>query len=143
MSLRRPTVLALALAVALLLAACGASSGADSQSEDAGGHMAAESTAEPVEGASEITVNAVDIDFRPASFEVVAGEPVNVTVANDGETLHDFTLEAADVHVNVEPGETKTTSFTINEPGRYKAECTVADHAEAGMTIGVVVGETS
>lgn len=143
MSMRRPTVLALAVAVALLLAACGGSSGADGQAEDAAGHMASESMAEPVEGASEILVNAVDIDFTPASFELVAGEPVNVTVANDGETLHDFTLEAADVHVNVEPGETKTTSFTINEPGRYEATCAVAGHAEAGMTIDVLVGGTS
>ena len=83
--------------------------------------------------------------FRPLTstlrqtLEVSAGEPVNITVTNEGETLHDFTLEEADVHVNVAPGETKTTSVTINEPGTYEATCTVAGHAEAGMTIDVTV----
>ena len=105
--------------------------------------MASEVIAEPVHGAADVTVEAVDIDFEPARLAVTAGEPLNVTVTNTGQTLHDFTLEAADVHVNVEPGQTKTTSITIDEPGTYEAECTVAGHAEAGMTIDVVVGESS
>jgi len=101
--------------------------------------MASDSMTGPVEGAREVTIRAVDLDFEPASLEVVAGEPVNVTVVNDGELLHDFTLEAADVHLNVEPGETKTTSLTITEPGRHEAKCTVAGHAESGMTVDIMV----
>ena len=131
--------LATGLALVLLLAACGDSSNAGGHG---GGQAASESTAEPVEGASEITVNAVDIDFKPETIDLIAGEPLNVTVANDGRVLHDFTLEAADVHMNVEPGDSETTSLTIDEPGRYEAECTVESHAEAGMTIDVVVAES-
>lgn len=44
--------------------------------------------------------------------------------------------------MNVEPGDRKTTSLTIDEPGRYTAECTVESHAEAGMTIDVVVADS-
>ena len=130
-----------ALVAALLLAACGSGGPgpAGGGSAHGGGHAAAENVPPPVEGAPEITVNAVDIDFEPPTLELTAGEPTNVTVVNDGETLHDFTVEAADVHVNVEPGQSTTTAVTIDEPGTYEAKCTVEGHAEAGMTIKIVV----
>ena len=128
---------------AVVLTACGSGSGGGNAAGDdeghGGGHAASDEVAEPAEGATEVTVTAVDIDFKPAKIELQAGEPLNVTVVNDGSTLHDFTLEEADVHVNVKPGESKSTSLTINEPGTYKAKCTVAGHEEAGMTLDVVV----
>lgn len=128
------------VAAALLLAACGAgSSGSGRGSAHGGDHAAAENAPAPVEGAPEVTVNAVDIDFKPPTLKLTAGEPTNVTVVNDGETLHDFTVEAADVHVNVEPGQSTTAAVTIDEPGTYEAKCTVEGHAEAGMTIEIVV----
>ena len=127
-----------ALAVAgLLLVACGG--GSSSGGDHAGGHEAESSVHDPVEGAPEVTLTATDIDYAPATLELTAGEPTNVTIVNDGDALHDFTLEVADVHANVEPGESVTTSVTVDEPGTYEALCTVAGHAEAGMTIEVVV----
>ena len=125
---------ALGLALAVLLAGCGSGAG------NGGGH-AQDSVQAPVQGASDVTVTAVDIDFKPESIDAVAGEPLNVTVVNEGTTTHDFTLEAADVHVNVDAGETKETSLTLDEPGTYEAICTVAGHAEAGMKVQVVVAE--
>ena len=132
-------------AVVLALAACGGGSdtptvaSSDDAAAHGGGHSTSEQSAPAVDGAADVTVTAVDIDFQPAQLQLKAGEPVNVTIVNNGETLHDFTLEAADVHVNVEPGESETTALTIAEPGHYEAECTVPGHAEAGMTIDVVV----
>ena len=155
---RTMKIAGLAAVLALVLAACGGgasssdtsaagghamdSSEMDGPSEMAGagdGHTASEQMAAPVEGAPEVEVSAVDIDFKPATLEMSAGEAVNVTVKNEGEIVHDFTLEEADVHVNVEPGETKTTSVTIDEPGTYEAKCTVPGHSEGGMTIDVTV----
>lgn len=131
------------LAVSVLLTACGGGGGstADAGGEHGGGqdHAAQASVHDPVDGAPEVTLTATDIDYAPATLELTAGEPTNVTIVNDGETLHDFTLEEADVHANVEPGESVTTSVTIDEAGTYQAVCTVAGHAEAGMTIEVVV----
>jgi uncharacterized cupredoxin-like copper-binding protein len=121
------------LASAAVLAAC-VSGG------DHAGH-ADDSVHAPVEGASEVTVAALDGDFQPESIDAVAGEPINVTVTNEGEALHDFTLEQADIHVNVAAGETKETSLTIDESGTYKAICTVPGHEESGMTVQVVVAE--
>ena len=121
------------VAAVLVLTACGSSSG------DHAAHGGDESIAAPVDGAPAVTVTATDIDFAPATLELAAGETVNLTVTNDGQAMHDFTLEVADIHVNVEPGESQTTALTIDEPGTYEAVCTVDGHAEAGMTVEVVV----
>lgn len=102
-------------------------------------HQALAAVNEPVAGAPEITVTAVDIDFRPERLELTAGEPINVTVVNAGATLHDFTLPEAGVHANVEPGEETITALVVDEAGTYQAVCTVAGHAEAGMVIEIVV----
>jgi uncharacterized cupredoxin-like copper-binding protein len=131
------------LVLAMLLAACGSggTSTADGSGEHGGDGHGADSVQEPVAGAEEATVTAVDLDFKPDSIDAVAGEPLNVTVANEGKVLHDFTLEEFDFHVNVDAGETKETSLTIDEPGTYEAICTVAGHADAGMKVKVVVAE--
>lgn len=92
----------------------------------------------PVEGRPEVTITAIDIDFIPASLTLDAGHPTNVTVVNEGAAFHDFTLEAAGIHLNLEPGHSQTTSIDL-EPGTYEAKCTVPGHAEAGMTIAVTV----
>jgi uncharacterized cupredoxin-like copper-binding protein len=144
-SLRR-TLLGLAAVLALLLVACG---GGDSTGDQAGGddhagdmsgdHAAQESVVEPVEGAPEVTVITRDIEFEPTTLELTAGEPTNVTVVNEGQALHDFTLEEAGVHVNVEPGESVTTAVTVDEPGTYQAVCTVPGHEDAGMVVEITV----
>ena len=136
-SLRSRLPIAISAALALVLAACAGSS--TSTADHGGDHAASEQVAEPADGARQVDVTAVDIDFEPQRLELAAGEPVNIVVTNKGETLHDFTLEAADVHLNVEPGATGTTSLTIDEPGEYEAKCTVAGHAEAGMTMQITV----
>ncbi len=137
----RTLLLLVAASAALSLAACGAGS---QSASNVGGHgpedhTAHESRHEPVDGAPNLTVQAVDIDFMPQRLELTAGEPANVTVVNDGQMLHDFTLDEADVHLNVEPGDQATTAVLIEEPGTYEARCTVAGHAAAGMVVEVVV----
>ena len=140
MNIRR-TALSVVTAIGLIVvvAACAESTAAtDDHGGHGGDHTATEQINDPVAGAAEISVSAIDVDFKPAVIEVKAGEPTNVTIRNDGQALHDFTVEAADVHVNVAPGETKTTSLTVPRPGTYEARCTVPGHADAGMTIEVV-----
>lgn len=129
---------ALALAGALLVA-CGGGSSSAGDGEHAGGHEGESSVVEPVDGAPEVTLTATDIDYAPATLELTAGEPTNVTIVNEGEAMHDFTLEAAGIHANLEPGQEITLGVTVDEPGTYEALCTVAGHAEAGMTVEVIV----
>ena len=140
----RNRALGLALLLLLLRPACsgGQAAGGDDGSADGGhggDHAAEEEIVPPVDGAAEATVRAVDIDFDPATLELTAGEPLNVTVVNDGSALHDFTFDEAGVHLNLEPGESKTTSVVVGDPGTYEVRCTVPGHADAGMTIDVVV----
>jgi uncharacterized cupredoxin-like copper-binding protein len=136
MSTARASRVIAVLFVAGLLAACGSGAGGD----HAGGH-AEESVVEPVAGASEVTVTAVDVDYQPESLELTAGEPVNITITNEGAAEHDFTLEEAGVHVNLAPGQSLTTSVSVPEAGKYEALCTIAGHADAGMKIEVTVVE--
>lgn len=130
---RRPWIV-LAVVAAALLTACGSGGGGGMADHSAMGDAKA-----PVEGAPQVELTAVDIDYRPDTLELTAGEATNVTVTNEGETLHDFSLEEADVHMDIEPGASETTSLTIDEPGTYLAICTVAGHEDAGMTIDVTV----
>lgn len=133
----RPAVVLL-VATVVLLGACGGGGNVAADGDHAG-HATQESVVAPVEGAPEVTVTAIDIDFQPQSLQLTAGEPLNVTVVNDGEALHDFTLEEAGIHVNVEPGDTKVTSVALDAPGEYEVVCTVPGHADAGMVIDVTV----
>ena len=153
---------ALTLALALLLAACapwgapgeGASQPSDQapmgdapmqdgtmggmhQPSDDGDHD--EAAPPPVDGALEAHVSATEMAFTPDELTLQAGEPLNVTVTNDGDVFHDFDLPAAGIHLNLDPGEQATAAITIDEPGAYQATCTVTGHANAGMTLSVDV----
>lgn len=96
-----------------------------------------------------------ELDFAPNQIEVTAGEPVRLTITNEGTALHDFTVEVIevrdvvakgsdapghdgghgepDLHVAVDGGETATLEFTALNTGEYEFVCTVTGHAENGM----------
>ena len=108
------------------------------QPRDTGdGH--AEQAHDPIAGAPEVEVSATEMAFTPDTLTVEAGEPVNLTVTNDGAMFHDFDLEAAEVHLNFDAGEQARTALVIDEPGLYEAVCTVPGHASAGMVLTIEV----
>jgi uncharacterized cupredoxin-like copper-binding protein len=106
---------------------------------------------------TEITLDATDFAYRPASVTVPAGEPVVLTLKNSGVVEHDFVIEKIDLksalkkdsgsdahhvhgeqmnfdlHISAQPGETTVLEFTVSEPGTYTFFCSVAGHKEAGM----------
>lgn len=152
---RRPAsrLPALGAVLALLLAGCapwgGPAGGADDHmseglpmGDDAGGMHASgdrddheQRAPTPVDGAREVEVSATEMAFTPASLRLDAGEPVNVTVTNDGDVFHDFDLDVAGVHLGLGPGEQATAAVAIDEAGVYEAVCTVPGHAAAGMVL--------
>jgi plastocyanin len=86
-----------------------------------------------VPDAEELTVEVTEMAFEPATLEVTAGEPVNLTVTNVGQAYHDLTIDELDLQLGVEPGETVTAGLEVAEPGDYGYYCSVPGHASAGM----------
>jgi len=86
-----------------------------------------------VEDADEITIEATEMAFDPTSFEVTAGEPINLTVTNTGQAFHDLTIDELDLQIDVDSGQTTTAGLEIDEPGDYDYYCSVPGHASAGM----------
>ena len=70
---------------------------------------------------------AVRSSFSPSSFEVNAGDIVTVAVTNIEQTtdeLHGFGLLDYNINIVVDPGETKTVTFTATKKGVFAYYCT-------------------
>jgi uncharacterized cupredoxin-like copper-binding protein len=89
------------------------------------------------DGAQRVTINVGDgMKFEPAAISLRAGQPLELTLRNAGQTEHDFTLSvgvAQPVKLAVNGGQTATSTFTIDKPGTYTFECSEPGHAMAGM----------
>lgn len=71
---------------------------------------------------------AEDIEYVEAPESAPAGE-VTIAIDNQGASLHDVTIEALDVKVEAEGGETASETVEV-EPGTYEYHCSVPGHAE-------------
>lgn len=93
----------------------------------------------PVAGASTVVVTATELAFDPSVITIPAGQPVNLTLVNDGRVFHDLTVPALDLQLGAQPGEEVTGSVTVTERGRYELYCSVPGHAQGGMRGTLVV----
>jgi plastocyanin len=115
------TAVLIAAALALALAACGG--GEETGGADGGGG-----------GGSAAALSMVDNAFEPAELSVAAG--ADLEVSNDGQALHNITIEGTDIDEDVEVGQ--STSITIDaDPGEYTMFCEY--HRAAGMEGTVTV----
>ena len=105
--------------------------------------------------AQSVSIEMRDFEFIPATFEVKAGDVVEIAFTNMGSVTHDFTIEDADLdsmmmgememveghaddegmamHVPLEMGHQAMARMRVHEPGEYVFYCTVAGHRELGM----------
>lgn len=101
------------------------------------GHMNQRSTdgsaPAAVADAAEVTVDAGEMWFDPEIVEVVAGEPFNLTVDNRGDVFHDLTINALDLQIDVDAGESATAGLEVSDAGEYEFYCSVPGHRSAGM----------
>ncbi|MCI0556531.1 MAG: cupredoxin domain-containing protein [Anaerolineae bacterium] len=111
---------------------------------------------------TEITLVATDFAYNPVSITVPVGQPVTLSLRNNGAVEHDFVIEhigvtdveasdsgpAAhhqmdqaeyDLHFFARAGETETLRFTALELGTYQVFCSIEGHKEAGMIGELVV----
>lgn len=117
----------------------GAAAPAAAESEQAAPAAATEAPAAPAASggesaasAADVTVTMHDIFFDPAEFTIPANTPVKVILPNVGAAPHDFSIDALNISVTVNPGD--TGEVTINAPaGEYDFYCNIPGHKEAGM----------
>jgi nitrosocyanin len=114
--MRRWTTAALIIATAgLVFAGCG------------GGSKKAESTATTTAsgagGGDTVNLVAKDFMFEPATITATAGKPVTVTVKNEGQAEHNFSIESLKVNQDIEKGESKTVTFTPTQSGAIQFFC--------------------
>jgi uncharacterized cupredoxin-like copper-binding protein len=115
------------------------------------------------QAATELTVQASDFAYSPASITVPAGEPVTLTLNNTGAVEHDFVVDKInvtdveasdsgpamhhqmgeaseyDLHFFAGPGDTAVLKFTALDPGTYEVFCSIEGHKEAGMVGKLIV----
>lgn len=118
-STRRLTALIAGLALAIALAACGGNGG-----------TATTTTTAPT--GVEVTVTATEFSFEPAEIRVPAGVPVTIVFVNNGVVEHDFSIDALNLVVHANPGQTVEETVTFSA-GTYEVHCTIPGHHEAGM----------
>lgn len=81
-----------------------------------------------------------DMRFTPNRIDAKVGVPLTVRLTNKGTERHDLNFEAlhmpglAAVESILEPGETRTITLTVDQPGTHTFICTLPGHAAAGMT---------
>jgi nitrous-oxide reductase len=70
---------------------------------------------------------AVRSTLTPTDFEVNAGDQVTVAITNIEQTtdeLHGFGLLDYNINLVIDPGETKTVTFTAKKSGVFAYYCT-------------------
>jgi plastocyanin len=102
----------MAMATAVLLSACGGDG--NGTTENGGGETA--------------TLSAIDNAFQPAALTVAAGAELEFT--NEGQALHNLTIEGTDVNEDLEAGESTTIPLDI-DAGEYTMFCEY--HRAVGM----------
>ena len=117
----------------LAFAALGAACGGGSESTPAAGGSppsAAPATSAPAAPATKTSALVLeDNEFVPSKFSLKAGS--KITLRNEGQALHNFSVEGQDISHDVQPGETETEDVELS-PGTYQIFCEY--HRGAGMT---------
>ena len=114
------------------------------------------------QSATEVTVEATDFAYKPASISVPSGQPITLTLKNIGAVEHDFVVDKItvsdveasesgpaehhqmkqpeyDLHFFAKAGESAVLRFTPLQPGTYEIFCSIAGHKEAGMIGELIV----
>lgn len=117
--------------------------------------------AAPSQGAQQITIEANEFKFQPATIEVSKDRPVKLTMRNKGTVEHDWAIMKIpmmgmkesgavshdtsgsagkpELHMSAMTGQVAEVEFTPTQAGTYQIVCTVAGHKEAGMVGTLIV----
>jgi uncharacterized cupredoxin-like copper-binding protein len=91
----------------------------------------------PAPAAGQFTMHVDNtMQFGTPTLAVQVGEPVELTLENDGGMLHDFSLSdgvAEPIKVEAAGGQRAESTFVVQQPGTYQFVCSQPGHALAGM----------
>ncbi|MFN2491178.1 MAG: cupredoxin domain-containing protein [Actinomycetota bacterium] len=142
----------LALAAALVLAACGGDGGGgtgsngdaqtseQAEEESSGtikvaGEDANDHGTKDVAGAREAEVELDDFYFEPTVLTGAAGQKLTLTLANEGDATHNFSLEAQGIDEDIDPGAEAEVEVTFPDSGELLFMCKF--HTGQGMNGGL------
>jgi plastocyanin len=109
-----------------LLGACGDDEGSSDGSSDGGSS-----------GAQTIEVTASDFAFDPDTFEVEGGSEVEVSLTNDGDVEHSFSIEDPEFEIEAEGSDSATGTFTAPDDGSVEFFCKYhPDQMTGEITVG-------
>lgn len=80
-----------------------------------------------------------DNSFNKNNIEVEQGQTVEFLLTNNGGT-HDLVIPGLNTGTEIiTGGETDSFTYTFNETGEFRFECSVGTHAQQGMTGTITV----
>jgi plastocyanin len=95
--------------------------------------------------AQEIEVSETDFQLDPPDPTVKPGE-VTITATNDSDTtVHSLEVEgpqgSEELQEDLQPGDSGELTVDLDEPGKYKWYCPIANHEQLGMVGDITVEE--
>ena len=73
------------------------------------------------------------IDDKRGTIEFRTGQPLNLTLQNNGRVFHDFVIDELGFRLAADAGDSITGGLRVDRPGEYRFYCSVPGHASAGM----------
>jgi len=143
----RPALAIATVAAVLLLGACGDDNGgSDSSGSDSGGgsdpvQLSGEVNDEGTEdatGGNSLEVEADDFSFGPTFIKATPGSTLTLTVTNEGDANHTFTVDDENIDTEVEPGASADVDVTVPDDGSVNFYCRF--HIGQGMQGAVFTG---
>jgi uncharacterized cupredoxin-like copper-binding protein len=134
------TGLVAALLLTVVVAGCGSSSGSSSSAPPSTPAAGGSAT---TGGGTDVAVTLKDFTITLAGGNSLKPGTYTFTVANDGPSAHNLTIDGPGVDNAATPtfgsGETKALTVTLQN-GTYDFFCSVPGHKQAGMDVSVTVG---
>lgn len=149
------TLMLAALVLPVLLIACNG----DDDADTGNGTVPDATTPVTGNGATEVDVEMVDIDYSVDQLQATAGEALTINFSNTGALEHDFAIESEGfsntsasggedlsgqdypIRYLLQPGEEGSFTFTPSEAGEYDFFCSIPGHREAGMAGTLTVSD--
>ena len=107
----------IAATAGLVLAGCGGGGGSKSSA------TTASSAASNAGGPVTLSLTTTDFKFTPTTLTATAGKPVTVTVKNNGQAEHNFSISSLKVDKDIEKGDSQTVTFTPSQSGTVQFFC--------------------